>query len=230
MTPSVIEPVRSNSRLGGQRGESFIEKARRKQIVDTAIRTIAARGYSQTSLAEIAREAGISKGVISYHFEGKGDLIEAILARLMHEPAVYIKGLVDAHVLSADKVRAYIAANFEFAKSHRNHLLALVDLWGSRDSSEGRSRFDSEAYGPSRRYLSRILETGQERGELGPLEAKTMASVIQAAIDGVLLQWAFDPDAVDLDACREEIQEMITGHVAARRTEPANRQRGAAQS
>jgi len=178
-------------------------------------------------LAEIAREAGISKGVISYHFEGKGDLIEAILARLMHEPAEYIKKLVDAHVSSADKVRAYIAANFEFAKSHRNHLLALVDLWGSRDSSEGRSRFDSEAYGPSRRYLSRILETGQERGELGPLPAKTTASVIQATIDGVLLQWAFDPDAVNLDDCRDTIQEMITGHIAVRRTEQSDGRRDA---
>ena len=52
---------------------SFIEEARRRQIIDTAIRTIATRGYSRTSLAEIAREAGISKGVISYHFEGKGE-------------------------------------------------------------------------------------------------------------------------------------------------------------
>ena len=213
--------MRSNSRSNGQRGESFIEKARRKQIVDTAIRTIAARGYSQTSLAEIAREAGISKGVISYHFEGKGELIEEILARLMHEPAEYIKGRVDARETAVDKLGAYVAANFEFAKLHRNHLLALVDLWGSRDPSEGRSRFDSEAYGPSRRYLSRIVETGQEHGELGPGAAKTTASVIQAAIDGVLLQWAFDPDEVDLDACRDEIQEMITRHVARLRPEAA---------
>ena len=108
--------MRSNSRLNGQRSESFIEKARRKQIVDTAIRTIASRGYSQTSLAEIAREAGISKGVISYHFEGKGDLVEEILARLMQEPADYIKRLVDVQAAAADKLRAYIAANFEFAK------------------------------------------------------------------------------------------------------------------
>ncbi len=222
--------MRSNSRLNGQRSESFIEKARRKQIVDTAIRTIASRGYSQTSLAEIAREAGISKGVISYHFEGKGDLVEEILARLMQEPADYIKGLVDVQAAAADKLRAYIAANFEFAKAHRNHLLALVDLWGSRDSSEGRNRFDSEAYGPSRRYLSRILETAQERGELGPVPANTMASVIQAAIDGVLLQWAFDPDAVDLDACRDEIQKMVTGHIAIRRVAPVDGRRDAVGS
>ena len=44
----------------------------------------------------------------------------------------------------------------------------------------------------------------------------TMASVIQAAIDGVLLQWTFDDNAVDLDACRDEIQNMIGRHVRER--------------
>jgi AcrR family transcriptional regulator len=205
--------MRSDSRQRGQGRPTFIEEARRKQIVDTAIRTIATRGYSGTSLAEIAREAGISKGVISYHFEGKGELVEEILSRLMREPAEFIKQRVDAWSRAQEKLRAYVAANFEFAKSHRDHLLALVDLWGRRDSSEGRNRFDAEAYEPSRKYLSRILHSGMQCGELEPVPTNTMASVIQAAIDGVLLQWTFDPDAVDLDACREEIQNMITRHV-----------------
>ena len=214
--------MRSNPKPDGQPSRpSFIEQARREQIVDTAIRTIATRGYSRTSLAEIAREAGISKGVISYHFEGKGELIEEILSRLLREPAEFIKARVDACEQVRDKLCAYIAANFEFAKTHRNHLKALVDLWGSRDSTEGRSHFDAEAYAPSRHYLSRIIDAG------GAFNGtKNLASVIQAAIDGVLLQWAFDPQAVDLEACRDEIQEMVTGHIAARSTAPTRENTG----
>jgi len=214
--------MRPDPKPGGQEtshSASFIERARRKQIVDTAIATIAERGYSKTSLAEIARGAGISKGVISYHFRGKSELVEEILSRLMREPAEFIKSRVDARTCATDKIRAYIEANFEFAQAHRSHLLALVDLWGRRDSSEGRNRFDAEAYEPSRRYLSRILTAGVESGELRPVAAAAMASAIQAAIDGVLLQWAFDDQAVDLDATCREIQEMIAGHVA--RTVPS---------
>lgn len=206
--------VRSNSRQRGQGRPSFIEEARRKQIVETAIRTIATRGYPHASLAEIARDAGISKGVISYHFGGKDQLVEQILARLMREPAEYIKQRVDGCGAAEDKLRAYVAANFEFAETHRNHLLALVDLWGRRDSPKGSSRFDAEAYEPSRNYLTRILRAGIEDGTLEGVSAKTLASVIQAAIDGVLLQWAFDAGAVDLEACRKEIQEMITRRIA----------------
>ena len=219
MAPDVhsayILVMRPNSKVAGQ--PSFIEAARRRQIVDTAIQTIASHGYSRASLASIARDAGISKGVISYHFAGKDDLVEEILSRLMREPAEFIKQRVDACDSAGDRLRAYVAANFDFAKSHRNHLLALVDLWGRRDpAGRGRNRFDAEAYEPSRRYLSRILEAGSRTGELTPVSGKAMASVIQAAIDGVLLQWAFDPKSVDLDACRDEIQSMIACHLTPR--------------
>ena len=211
--------VRSNSRQAGQGKPSFIEEARRRQIVDTAIRTIATRGFSQTSLAEIARDAGISKGVISYHFEGKRELVEAILSRLLREPAEFIKERVDACDRPLDKLRAYIQANFEHMKSNRSHYVALVDLWGIRTSSDKHHHFDAEAYLPSRGYLSRIIENGQKRGDLKAAPLKTMASVIQASIDGVMLQWVYDADAIDLDACREEILGMISAHLAVSREE-----------
>jgi len=207
--------MRSNSDTAGQGKPSFIEEARRRQIVETAIRTIATRGYSQASLAEIAREAGISKGVISYHFEGKDELVEEILSRLLREPAEFIKTRVDACDRAMDRLRAYVTANFEFMKSHRDNYVALVDLWESRASGSG-NRFSAEAYGPSRAYLSRILEAGHQSGEFRGLDHGTVASVIQAAIDGVMLQWVFEENSVDLDACRDQILEMVTLHVVIR--------------
>jgi len=206
--------MRSNSRLNRQ--PSFIEEARRKQIVDTAIRTIAAKGYAGTSLAGIAREAGISKGVISYHFEGKGELVEEILSRLMREPAEFIKKRVDEHDRPLDKLGAYIRANFEHMKDNRNHYIVLVDLWDSRSASQGDNPFNAQAYEPSRKYLMRILESGREAGEMREVVPTTMASIIQAAIDGVMLQWIFDADAIDLDASSAEVLQMITNHLVHR--------------
>ena len=73
--------MRSTSGAAGQDPvrHSFIEEARRTQIAEAAIRLIASRGFARTSLAEIAREAGCSKGVILYHFKGKRDLVQEIL-------------------------------------------------------------------------------------------------------------------------------------------------------
>ena len=75
--------MRSNLEPVGQKKPTFIEEARRRQIVETGIQTIASQGFSHASLAEIARKAGISKGVISYHFAGKEALVDEILRSLL---------------------------------------------------------------------------------------------------------------------------------------------------
>jgi TetR/AcrR family fatty acid metabolism transcriptional regulator len=209
--------VQSNLESVGQR--SFIEEARRQQIVETAIQTIATQGFSSASLAEIAKKAGISKGVISYHFDGKGELVEEILRSLLRKPAEFVKERVARETTALAKLRAYVAANFEFMKAHRVGYVALVDLWGQRDAAGERNPLNADAYEPSRHYLAHILEEGRSRGALRALPVRTTASLIQGAIDGVMLQWVFDEKAIDLDVARDEVTEMITGHVTPVRTD-----------
>jgi TetR/AcrR family fatty acid metabolism transcriptional regulator len=206
--------MRSDLQPVNQKKLSFIEEARRRQIVETAIQTIATQGFSQASLAEIARKAGISKGVISYHFAGKDELVEEILRSLLHQPAEFIKQRVGHHETALEQLRAYIEANFEFMESHRDNYVALVDLWGRRGSAGEENRFNAEAYEPSRHYLAHMLEAGRERGEFRHLPVRATASLIQASIDGVMLQWVFDEDSIDLDVCRAEVLEMVTRHVS----------------
>jgi len=205
--------MRSNLQPVSQK-KSFIEEARRRQIVETAIQTIAVQGFSQASLAEIARKAGISKGVISYHFAGKDELVEEILRSLLRQPAEFIKERVGQRETALEQLRAYIEANFEFMESHRDNYVALVDLWGRRGNSEEENRFNADAYEPSRHYLAHILEAGREREEFRHVPVRATASLIQATIDGVMLQWVFDETSIDLDVSRAEVLEMITRHVS----------------
>jgi AcrR family transcriptional regulator len=208
--------MRPNIGTVRQRKPTFIEEARRRQIVDTAIQTIATRGFSQTSLAEIARDAGISKGVISYHFSGKEELIEEILRSLLREPAEFVKERVNRAEGALEKLGAYVGANFEYMASHREEYVALVELWGLRGDHLDHGKLDAEAYEPSRHYLGRILEDGIEAGEIRPLPLETTASLIQATIDGLMLQWVLDETAIDLGAACEQVVEMIMQHVSPR--------------
>jgi AcrR family transcriptional regulator len=203
--------VQSNLKSVGQR-RSFIEEKRRSQIVEIAIQTIATQGFSQASLAEIAKKAGISKGVISYHFDGKEELVEEILRSLLRKPAEFVKERVLGAGTSLEKLRAYIEANFEFMKMNRVGYVALVDLWGQRDGG-GRNSLNADAYEPSRHYLAHILEEGQKAGEMRALSVLATASLIQGAIDGVMLQWVLDEKAIDLDVAREEVVHMVLRHV-----------------
>lgn len=217
---SLVQDLAMGSRKGTTSRKtrpSFIEEARRRQIVETAIVTIAERGSDGTTLAGIAKDAGISKGVISYHFESKDELIANVLGALVSEPAEFIKERVDAETTAAGRLRAYVLAFFDFMLTHRAHYVALVELWGGAGVSEGREQFNLEAYEPSRRYLAHILESGVRAGEFRRVDPSTTASVIQGAIDGVMLQWVFEPTGLDVPACRQEILDMIRVHLSRER-------------
>jgi AcrR family transcriptional regulator len=64
-------------------GRTFIEGARRAQVVAAAIDAFADLGYAAASLARIAEYAGTSKGVVTYHFEGREDLVRAVYAEVL---------------------------------------------------------------------------------------------------------------------------------------------------
>ncbi|MDF2469040.1 MAG: hypothetical protein K0Q61_1412 [Rhodococcus erythropolis] len=64
---------------GRSGGASFIEAARRTQIIDATIAVVAENGYTAASFARIAKRASISPGLITYHFEKKEALMRAVL-------------------------------------------------------------------------------------------------------------------------------------------------------
>ncbi|MGH2507076.1 MAG: TetR/AcrR family transcriptional regulator [Ktedonobacteraceae bacterium] len=204
--------MRIKNKSEGQNESSFIEIARRQQIIEATIQTIAKLGYVQASLAGIAKEIGVSKGVISYHFVSKDDLIEQVIATLQARSTVYLQSQVDVQTSARDKLRACIEASFDFAQAHRDHMVALVALLVSFGSSEARQRFYASGYGPARRYLEAILELGQQTGEFRSLSTPTLATLILSSVDGAIMQWVFDEHAVHLDDCRKELVALFRVH------------------
>ncbi len=57
------------------------DEGRRQRILDTAVSLFTHYGYDKTTVSDIAREAGVSKGAIYLHFESKDALLEALIVR-----------------------------------------------------------------------------------------------------------------------------------------------------
>jgi TetR/AcrR family transcriptional regulator, fatty acid metabolism regulator protein len=196
-------PTRKNDRM------TFIEEARRKQLVEVAIETIASEGFVNTTLADIARRADISKGVISYHFDNKDELINEVIHALLRDSYEHIRPRVDAVSAAPDKLSAYVRASFEYMALYRERAVAQVDLWGSFISKEAKHDFNATAYDPCRRFLSIILRQGQDEGSMRAVPVTALASTIQAMIDGLMIQWVFDSEAISLNECAEQVIAML---------------------
>jgi AcrR family transcriptional regulator len=185
---------------------SFIENARRQQIVGAAIDTIADVGYAQASLARIAARIDISKGVISYHFAGKDDLIKQVVTDVVEAGRAYILPRVFAESTGPAMLRAYIESNLAFMREHRNYMVAVVEiLRNGAFTSDGGLRVDGREIDVAAHLLKEQLARLQSEGELRrDFDPGVMAVAIRAAIDVVPHRLIRDPD-FDIENYAREI-------------------------
>lgn len=189
---------------------TFIETARRKQIVGAAIDTIAEVGYGQASLARIAARIGISKGVISYHFASKDDLIKQVVIDVVEAGRAYILPRVFAEPTGPAMLRAYIESNLAFMREHRNYMVAVVEiLRNGAFTTDGGRRVDGRDVDVAAHLLQEQLARLQAGGELrSDFDPGLMAVVIRAAIDVVPHRLVLDPD-FDIDKYAKEIVNVF---------------------
>jgi TetR/AcrR family transcriptional regulator, fatty acid metabolism regulator protein len=190
---------------------TFIEEARRRQIVQSAVEVIAEYGLPNASLARIAKDAGISKGVISYHFNGKDDLLHQIVADYGHAEQEAIWPTVSAAGTAADALRRYIDAYVNFIGTRPRHLKAVLEILFSLRDNSGKLQFDissEEVVEHELQPLESLLHRGQETGEFRQFDPRVMAISIRGAIDNVAMQMITYPD-LDVELYRSEMKRTF---------------------
>lgn len=190
---------------------SFITEARREQIREAAIRTLDEIGYVNASLAQIAKRAGISTALISYHFADKYDLMNHLLTHLVESSAGYILERVERAKSPTDQLNAYIVASLDYQAAHPARNTALVEIVFNARTPDGVPYYklgDDEDEDPVQRELRRILTEGQRTGEFGAFRVDVVATMIQGAIGEYMLI----PEAgkkADPQTYRDELVRMI---------------------
>ncbi|HJP79668.1 MAG TPA: TetR family transcriptional regulator [Pseudonocardiaceae bacterium] len=187
-----------------QRSGSFIEQARRTQIVDCAVETLAEIGYGNTSLAAIAKRAGISKGVISYHFAGKDELMQQVLTESMALAAAEMVPRIEAGEGPIGRMRGHIEGNIAFIKAHPKHLVAMVEILNNAKDDTGAHLVDVSEFANLVGMVAHAFAAAQESGQLREFDPLVMAQTLRSAIDGMVAQYLTNP-SLDLDAYGAEL-------------------------
>ena len=191
-----------------QNYRSSIEAARRAQIITYAIETIAALGYAQASLAQIAKRAGMSKSVISYHFTSKDELLEQVVTDTYTSALRFILPRIPMQSTASDQLRAYIQADVDFIGTHRMQVAALVEIMTNFRTEDGKLRYDVQAEEPILAGLEEFLRKGQQDGDFRTFDTRVMAVTMRRAIDALPHLLTAYPD-LDLDAYSQELVELF---------------------
>ncbi|WP_163571611.1 TetR/AcrR family transcriptional regulator [Fodinicola feengrottensis] len=200
-------------RTRGERdGRTFTEQARRAQLVACAIDLVAQSGYAQASVSKIAERAGVAKSAVLYYFDGKEELLHALITEIFLTAVPVMVPAVEAESTAVGKLGAYVRSNGEFIATHRNHALAMLEIWTSYRSPAGQ-RLDevmaaSVADRPPVGDLAAldpapILELGQRNHEFRAFSVPAMAIAVRQAVDGAVLHLSRNPDFDVRGYCEE---------------------------
>jgi TetR/AcrR family acrAB operon transcriptional repressor len=175
----------------------------REQLLDAAERVFRERGVTRTSLAEIAAEAGVTRGAVYWHFRDKADLFAAMCQRATSpmdtmverahaarqaSPLATLRSLcIEALEHLAADPRAQAVFEIIFHKSELAGELAGVGERHDRDCRDCRTR------------LQAVVERAIVAGELpADTDAALATHALNAYFTGLMHEWTLDPSAYDL--------------------------------
>ena len=188
------------------------EEERRAQIVRATLVVLAGRGYEQASLARIAAEAGVSKGLVSHYFADKETLLEETARLTAARVRDSIAAELDLTAPVPDVIRAAIRRVAHLSSTHHVELKAIREIVPNLRRPDGALRLDLSAYEETYQAQEQLFRRGQDEGTLRAFDTRVMAATYQGAIDTMLGYLDAYP-ATDADAYAETLADLL---VAAR--------------
>jgi len=201
--------MNTKNKTNEQKELSFIEKARRTQIVKCTIETISELGYAQASLGQIAKRANISKGIISYHFANKEEILEQVVVEYYLACQSFINPQLETETSARGKLIKYIESNLKFVNENRKHVFAVIEIVSNERTEDGKLRFAAEHDDTIFLPIENILRMGMTEGtfrEFSSQSARVMALTIRNAIDGFSIELMRNPQLI----VKDYIIELIT--------------------
>lgn len=184
---------------------------RRVQLIRATIRSIARNGLSVTTIATVAREAGLSQGIINLHFQSKDRLLEETLSHIVHEYRnVWYKAIENSGDSAAEKLAALAAVDFDKRICQRNKLAVWFAFWGESRSRLTYRKMCAESTREYKQCLTGLCEEIIRQGGYR-VKAQHIATGLLALNGGLWLDMLISPAEMPAYRAREISQSYLRG-------------------
>jgi AcrR family transcriptional regulator len=188
----------------------------RDEILRAATNLFATRGFHETSMAEVARAAGVSKALIFWHFKSKEELFVAVLGKLL-EPYVIDfaeeAGALDEKAQLLKLIESYLEFVRENSSSIRFFVAQILHDETTKDSMSNQVLALFDGY---RSLVTDLIDRAQAKGMCAcSFPAPAAAGFLLTALNGLLLGHMFlGSRAADLETGKKMLRQWLFGDAA----------------
>ncbi|HET8956358.1 MAG TPA: TetR/AcrR family transcriptional regulator [Solirubrobacterales bacterium] len=186
----------------------------RTELIATAAKVFARRGYNGASVEEIAKEAGYSHGAIYSNFDGKADLFlnvfEEYMAQRVQE-LLAVQASLPADASLAIRARALADQWMErFARDPESFFLHMEFITHAQRDPDLAHRFGTRSAAMREAISHYITEYQEEVGLEFPLSPDDLALVLRALGLGLAIESLVAPEAVRPDLYGDFVELLVT--------------------
>lgn len=191
-----------------------LEAIRRNQILSAAIRIIGTSGYAHVTMADIAQEAGLSKGGLAHYFSSKEELFKEAFKAYYDGILQMFKDSIDASSDPMGKILGLamplfiretpdvsfahkIVYDFMSLAAHRKDYRDLFSTWINTWVD----------------IKKKAVDEGIASGFFVPHDSDRTARTISAIFHGIYMCWYLDPDHHTVTWAEESFKEAITSYL-----------------
>ena len=186
---------------------------RKQHILDAALICFARSGYHQTTMDDIVAEAALSKGGVYVHFDSKRALFQALITWAMEQFAFDLEQMPSPGEKIEDQLKALMRATIESMSSQRIQEMSplFLEMWVQNLNDAEVKQTAVESYAHFRRPLTQLIEAGINQGSLRRVDALSMANILMAIPEGLMVQALVDKDSVDWQTVSDTLDTLIDG-------------------
>jgi len=169
-------------------------EASRQTVLDAALAVLAEKGLAQTSIQDIADEAGVSKGVVHYHFANKDELLERVLERACAGIEERVVAVFQKEAMPLDRIRRGLAEMWAVRRDGAPEMRVLTELHMHARQNPAMRKAFKNALRQAREVMVEVgLGALMSMGLRPKVPVNVIPRMIMATLDGLALQHEVDP-------------------------------------
>jgi len=182
---------------------------RKDQIVRATVDCITKHGYHNFSMQDVARIAGVSKGIIHYYFLNKDELMMSVLDKVAGDIEKVLASEMESTTDPRRKFEVFLEVCFDIVRSTKEYYQVNMDFWTQINQKEDVRRVIARHYAKFRDSAVTVIRDGINAGIFRQIDPLEYASYVVAVIDGLSLQWLFDENIFDYDNITKKATTLL---------------------
>lgn len=185
-----------------------LEQQRRVQIMRTVYGLLIEGSHRALTLDAVAREAGVSKGVVTYWFKSKDALIVATIRHFIDVQMALLRAVMQSPRDARERLRLMVDAAFPSREEVERQLRFQVEVWSFAKGQPEALEAVRDSYHALRDALAELLRAGAAEGYVVNPDVDDLQRLLQALTDGMAFQLALDPE-LDISAVKRRLLDLI---------------------